>query len=279
MEYMPTPGEKSLAWPLRLTYAWTRHLLPTEGDRPLRDWVAARLPAREAEALAAWLESGFGLYQTSSCGRLFDAVSGLAGVCTRASYEGQAAVELEDAAWRWQKQPKNQVLRRELRREARSALRRIGAGVPVLAAGLKPAGESLAYFAFRAPPTPEEPVVFALSAFWRRLCLLASAGYEAAYIAYVFHLSLAVGMCAAAMTLNEGDREFLLAGGVFQNKLLTEMLVELAADNGLTIIYPRLLPPGDGGVAFGQIVTFCAETQKERAGAARAVQSNQSAFT
>ncbi len=34
---------------------------------------------------------------TSSCGRLFDAVSALAGVCTEACYEGEPAVELEQA--------------------------------------------------------------------------------------------------------------------------------------------------------------------------------------
>jgi hydrogenase maturation protein HypF len=67
-------------------------------------------------------------------------------------------------------------------------------------------------------------------------------------------------MCAAVLELNEGAREFLTAGGVFQNKLLTETLADLAGEIGLTLRYPRLLPPGDGGIAFGQIVTYCAET-------------------
>ncbi|MDR1604321.1 MAG: carbamoyltransferase HypF [Gracilibacteraceae bacterium] len=259
MEYMPVAGEISLTRPLRLAYAWSLHLLRAPADGPLWQRLAARLPAREAEALAAQLAAGVGLYQTSSCGRLFDAVSALAGVCLRVTYEGQAAAELEDAARRWGERADTRSQRRDLYGEARRFLRRV-AGEGLYAARPETDG-ALPYFTFRAPPAAAQPALFALESFWRRLCLAEVAGREPGYIAYIFHLGLAAGICAAVMGLNEGDREFFTAGGVFQNKLLTETLAELAADNGLTLRYPRLLPPGDGGIAFGQIVTYCAEEQ------------------
>jgi len=44
------------------------------------------------------LESGFNVFQTTSTGRVLDAVSALLGVCEKRTYEGQPAIELEKFA-------------------------------------------------------------------------------------------------------------------------------------------------------------------------------------
>ncbi len=99
---------------------WRRrgHLLPLAlpgGDlaakEPWRRGVAALVAlGRQAEAgarfpehasagrLADMVARGEGVPTTTSLGRLFDAAAALLGVCTRQSYEGQAAMELEAIA-------------------------------------------------------------------------------------------------------------------------------------------------------------------------------------
>ena len=59
--------------------------------------VAACSPA-ERSVLARQLQTGLGCARTSSMGRLFDAVSSIAGVCHRVAYEAEAAMLFEALA-------------------------------------------------------------------------------------------------------------------------------------------------------------------------------------
>ncbi|MDQ6851883.1 MAG: carbamoyltransferase HypF, partial [Actinomycetota bacterium] len=54
--------------------------------------------ATERAVLARQLKTGFGCTPTSSMGRLFDAMSSLAGVCHRVEYEAEAAMRFEELA-------------------------------------------------------------------------------------------------------------------------------------------------------------------------------------
>jgi hydrogenase maturation protein HypF len=61
---------------------------------------SAHLPFGETEAnlILNQLEKGLGTVETTSCGRVLDAVAAVLGVCFERSYEGEPAMKLESAA-------------------------------------------------------------------------------------------------------------------------------------------------------------------------------------
>jgi hydrogenase maturation protein HypF len=93
LKYMPLPGgDSAIRRPYRigLSYLWAAGI-PWEED--LAPVVAA--PLEEQSVLATQLEQDLNVVPTSSVGRLFDAVSSLAGVRQEINYEAQAAIEME----------------------------------------------------------------------------------------------------------------------------------------------------------------------------------------
>jgi hydrogenase maturation protein HypF len=151
---------------------------------------------------------------TSSCGRLFDAVGALLGLRNRMAYEGQAAIELEGVAER---------------------------GVPCRE---YPAAIS----------SGDGVLVLDWLPLLKHLLEDVHAGVPTADIAASFHQSLARGaatVCAAVRGESGLDR-VVLSGGVFQNRLLSEMLVTLLERDGFRVYTHRLIPPNDGGLALGQ---------------------------
>jgi hydrogenase maturation protein HypF len=165
------------------------------------------------EAVAGLARTGLAAPVTTSMGRLFDAVAALCGVRSEVRYEGQAAIELEAAA------------------------------AP---------GSHGRYDV----PLVEQPDGLVLDA--RPLVLAvardAAAGTPAAVISARFHDSLAAATAAACAAAAEahGLAIVVLSGGVFLNRRLLETTADALRRTGLRVLVPARLPPGDGGIAYGQ---------------------------
>ncbi|MFF2658489.1 carbamoyltransferase HypF [Kitasatospora sp. NPDC058032] len=214
LAYVPLPGgDAAVRRPYRMALAhlWAAGL-PWTADLPaVRD-----CPGDELAVLERQLERSLNCVPTSSMGRLFDAVSALAGVCRLAGYEAQAAVELEAAAL--EHGPADGyafALRHE-----HGVL--VGDPGPVLAAAVADL----------------------------------AAGASAGLVAARFHAAVADlvrAMCRAAR--EEGGPETVaLTGGVFANALLSADCGRGLRADGFTVLRHRRVPPNDGGLALGQLM-------------------------
>ncbi|MDX3637182.1 carbamoyltransferase HypF [Streptomyces europaeiscabiei] len=226
LAYVPMPGgDAAVRRPYRMALAHLR----TAGIGWSDDLACtAACPPDELRVLERQLQRGLNCVPTSSVGRLFDAVSSLAGVCHRAGYEAQAAVELEGAA-----------------------LRAPAGDTTAYAFALHASGES-GGGAVRADPAP----VFA--AIVRDL----RAGIGAALVAARFHrgvVALVHAMCVLARE-RHGLDTVALTGGVFANTLLSSACATGLREDGFTVLRHHLVPPNDGGLALGQLMVAARTT-------------------
>ncbi|QWV94535.1 carbamoyltransferase HypF [Geomonas oryzisoli] len=207
-------GDAAVKEPYRMALSALYRL---HGAELFRQPLAVCDQVREADRplFLKMLEKGINAPLTSSCGRLFDAVSALLGVRHRISYEGQAAIELEALA------------------ETGSATE----PYPYFLAG--GAGDVLDF-------GPAVVAICADLAAGRSRADIARAFHKTVAAGLV-------DLCGRIRTATGLDR-VILSGGVFQNRLLTEDVAEQLAAEEFRVYCHRLVPPNDGGLALGQAV-------------------------
>lgn len=157
---------------------------------------------------------------TSSCGRLFDAVSALAGVCQSSDYEGEAAMLLENIA-----------------------AETIDAGL-----GAEPYPFPIESGSF--------PWVIDTRPMIRRVARDVAGGCGSAQISRCFHSAIVNMMEAVCLRLQErtGIEKICLSGGTFQNFALLRGALERLGGRGFQVFTHAKVPPNDGGLSLGQAV-------------------------
>jgi hydrogenase maturation protein HypF len=218
-------GERAIKQPWRMACAWLSAATGVEPELPVT--LAERVNERAWRQVHQLASTGVGSPQTTSMGRLFDAVAALIGIRAEVNYEGQAAVELEAACGH---------------EYARGPAER--ARYPI---SLTSAGQSV--------------VIDPLDAI-RSVAADAVAGVPRGVIASGFHAAIAgatVDACANAASVHRTEI-VVLSGGVFQNRILLEDVASGLSAAGLRVLIPQRLPANDGGISYGQAAVAAARS-------------------
>ena len=79
-------------------------------------------------------------------------------------------------------------------------------------------------------------------------------------VAARFHnaLAAATAQACARACAEHGVETVVLSGGVFANRRLLGRTRALVAGAGLRVLVPERLPPGDGGISYGQAAVAAA---------------------
>lgn len=173
---------------------------------------------------ATMIERGINSPRTSSMGRLFDAAAAILGICDKATYEGEPAIELEAAAWR-----------------------------ALSSESACPTG-NIVGFSVTESSRPDACHVLNSRSLIEALLEGIRAGAAAYRLALDFHIAIARSSARIAREIcaHKGIDTVALSGGVFMNRLLLQLLTRKLKDAGLTVLIPQTVPVNDGCIAYGQ---------------------------
>lgn len=217
LEYVPLPGgDLAAKEPWRMAISYLRHAFGPEFPLPGR---MKNIPEEKIAAVNRMIEKGINCPLTSSVGRLFDAVSFLCGLAPeRVEYEAQAPSYLEA--------------------EAFSCSSRSSKTYKFAIKGSKP------------------PLTVDFSETIREMTKdVDKKNSSSGELARKFHMTLVeVIVRMAALAREEfGINTVVLSGGVFLNRLLTEISEKRLKARNFRVLRPLLYSPNDESLSIGQI--------------------------
>jgi hydrogenase maturation protein HypF len=219
LQYVPMPGgEAAIREPWRMAFG----ALTVAGiDAGAVAKLTGTTP-EQARVVEQMIARQLNTPQTSSLGRLFDAVAALVLKRRIVDYEAQAAIELEGIA--------------------------DGEG--------DDAGRSEYALELSEGEDPDGPNVIRTDRMWKTLLTDLRCGEEASRIAARFHAGVAEGFinAAASARIERGINCVVLTGGCMHNRRLARLLRRGLEEEGFLVYQHRKTSPGDGGLSYGQAV-------------------------
>ncbi len=185
------------------------------------------LRSKPVSTLVSMIEQGVNSPESSSIGRLFDAMAAALGCYAEGiSYEGQAAIKLEQLAWQCD------------------------------------ASDAVEY---DLPWLPNHEGLLQLETryLWRQVLHDVHAARAPEEMAWAFHKGLTSSFISLIERLAKQKpfRHVVLTGGVMQNRLLSEGLIAGIEQLGLSALVHRHIPCNDSGISAGQAIVALAQIQ------------------
>ena len=211
--YVSLPGgDTAVRQTWRPALSWLRETFGAQlpSDLPFLQ----RLPEKDVALVQRMMDRKLNTVMTSSCGRLFDAVAAMLGIRSEATFEGQAAIELEAAC----------------------------------APGVEDGYE----FEVSSASPAEIDLRPLIRAIVRDLQRGESRSVIAARFHNT--LANVIAEVCGRIRSSDGLDRVCLSGGTFQNMYLLERAVRRLRAQGLEVFLHSAVPPNDGGIALGQAV-------------------------
>lgn len=225
LQYTALPGgEACIREPWRNAVGMLFTLLGEEGLNISEQLFPAR---KEAMAvLRAMVEKGINTVYAGTCGRLFDAVSSMIGICEQSTYDGEAAIRLSEMA--------------DLEQEANA-------------------------YSYEIQEN-EQKLVFNFSRMLVEIAEDYMGGKDVKEISTAFHetivQALVDGMNRLHKAFPQYNRKVVLSGGSFHNRYLKERLIACLSEAGFEVYTHRRIPCNDGGLSYGQLMVAAAKREE-----------------
>ncbi len=220
--YLPMPGgEMAIKEPWRMALSALSSAFPQKNIWDFNIGPSSELNDLQKKVFSGMLHKKTNL--TSSVGRIFDAVSAILGICSVISYEGEAAIMLENFAENL---------------------------------------ESAQYYPFALNQNGEGFTEIELSQMYREIMLELDSNAPRKLIAAKFHNTIAEITGNICIKIRDccNLSNAVLSGGVFQNILLLDLCRKKLEKNGFKVYIHNKVPANDGGLSLGQAVIAAARS-------------------
>jgi len=180
------------------------------------DWLLKRIEPdiNRLRIISEQLDKGVNCVETSSLGRVFDAVAAMLGLGSYNHFDAQLPMALEA------------VIEDEIEE----------------------------HYDFELTNRTGEPLQLDLDKMLKELIADIQKGLTNSVISAKFHNCLAAGLLEMAKAVRESKKlnTVALSGGVFCNRYLTIRCIKLLKKTGFSVLFNRDVPSNDGGISVGQ---------------------------